>query len=526
MSELLTKDLAFANECQEHLVNGVSKLSRAVKSTLGVFGSTVLIESVHHTHGIVNTKDGVTVAKSINLLHPIENLGASVVKEAAEKTATSSGDGTTTSIVLAEALILAGIEHISETVNKTQVLRELSNAANDVVSILEKDKLDCTDDILLDVAKISCNNDERIGGIIAEAYKGVGKDGIVTVERSPNEETTFKVINGLKIERGYSSPLFAEAGKEECVMEDVSILVCDTEITTPLQLPSIFETISRTGKKLLIIAPCSSAFISASVYNSKQGQINMCIIQPPNFGYKRQEQMEDIALAVGAKCFSEKTGDDLSLIKFSDLGFADKVIVERSQTIVVGGKCDEDKVKKTAENLRESLKNRTAKHEIDYINERVASLIGGVGVIYVGGNTDLEQKELYDRAEDAVCAVRSAMEEGIVSGAGKALWEVTLPIAETKEREIANTILLQAIKEPLCQILRNADLKADAIYSKDKLAETTKGYGYDLKNDKYGNLIEMGVIDPFKVTKNALLNAVSVATTILSTNTTVTITRA
>ena len=523
MQNELVKCISFDKECRESLLNGITKLSKAVKSTMGFAGRTVVIESPEHTHGIHTTKDGWTVAKSITLENPIENLGCRILKECAERTATEAGDGTTTSVVLAEALIVAGTKMITPEMNKTQVLRELSNATNDVIEILKSSKIDCTNDILLDVAKISCNNDEYIGGIIAEAYRGVGKDGIVTVEKSINNETTFEVIDGLKFDRGYSSPLFMnDRQREECVMENVHILCCDTEISTHLQLIDIFNVIVKAGKRLLIIAPCTSEFINSMVANVVSNKIGVCIVQPPNFGYKQHEQMSDIAMAVGATHFSEKTGDDLSIIKFEDLGFAKKVIVGKKRTVIVEGNGDSELIKKTANELKNTIPNQKNKYEVDFINERIASLIGGIGVIYVGGNSELEQKEKYDRVEDGICAVRSALEEGIIAGAGKPLFEIEIPQSANKERQIANNIISFAIKEPLTQILKNADLKVEDIYN----STIPKASGYDIKTSQYGDLIEMGIIDPFKVTKNALLNAVSVAITVLSTNTTITIQRA
>jgi len=523
MSELV-KEIKFGDDCQKSLLEGVELMAKAVKSTLGTHGQTVFIESPTHVKGYTVTKDGFTVAKSITLNDPVANMACMALLEAAEKTATNVGDGTSTSIVLAEALIKGGVSKITPDLNKTEVLRETANIVETVIDILRSKKIDCTDSIMANVATISCNNDEVTGNLIAEAYKGVGKDGIVTVEKSPSHKTTFEVVNGLKVDRGYSSPLFMNnVAKEECVLENVHILVCDTEISQASQIMSILEGLFPSGKKLLIIAPCSQPFINSMVHNVLKSKIGLCIIQPPNFGYKQHEQMEDIAISVGAKYFS-KTTEDLSLITLNDLGFAEKVIVGKSKTIIVGGHGDSEEMATKAEQLKSTLSNRNAKHEIDYINERVASLIGGVGVIYVGGNTDLEQKELYDRVDDAVCAVRSAMEEGVVSGAGKALFEIDLTPQDkaSKEFKVALEIVMEAIKVPLVQILLNAGLDYKEVY-KDI---TIEGNGYNLKTKKYGNLIEMGVIDPFKVTRTALQNALSVATTILSTSASINIVRA
>jgi chaperonin GroEL len=514
--EVLTKDLLFGDDCRDSLVEGIKKLSSAVKSTLGPYGRTVLIETVHQTHGLTVTKDGVTVARSIELSNPVENMAVRIVKEAAEKTATLAGDGTSTAIVLSEALILEAIEKITPELNRTNVLKYMADISEEVINTLKKDVITCTDKILLDVATISANNDHEIGKIIADAYKSVGNDGIITIEKGYDSETRSDIINGLKVSRGYSSPLFInDWGKEECIMENVSIIVCDTEITNFLQIEEVLKVIIPERKKLLIINTLSA--------NVRDGRISACIVSPPNFGFKQHELMQDIALSVGATYFSEKTGDNLSMINFESLGFAKKVIVSSNKTVILEGGGNKELLDARVSQLRIAHDLADKKINKDFINERIASLIGGIGIIYVGGNTDMEQKELFDRVEDAVLAVKSAIEEGIISGAGKALWEIDLKtVRDNNEQTVAETIIMNAIKVPLMQILKNADLDAMSIYG----SSMPKGEGYNLKTGKYGNLIEMGVIDPFKVTRVALQNAISVAITILSTNASINIQRA
>jgi chaperonin GroEL len=484
----------------------------------------VLIETVHQTHGLTVTKDGVTVARSIELSNPVENMAVRIVKEAAEKTATLAGDGTSTAIVLSEALILEAIEKITPELNRTNVLKYMADISEEVINTLKKDVITCTDKILLDVATISANNDHEIGKIIADAYKSVGNDGIITIEKGYDSETRSDIINGLKVSRGYSSPLFInDWGKEECIMENVSIIVCDTEITNFLQIEEVLKVIIPERKKLLIIAPCSQNVINTLSANVRDGRISACIVSPPNFGFKQHELMQDIALSVGATYFSEKTGDNLSMINFESLGFAKKVIVSSNKTVILEGGGNKELLDARVSQLRIAHDLADKKINKDFINERIASLIGGIGIIYVGGNTDMEQKELFDRVEDAVLAVKSAIEEGIISGAGKALWEIDLKtVRDSNEQTVAETIIMNAIKVPLMQILKNADLDAMSIYG----SSMPKGEGYNLKTGKYGNLIEMGVIDPFKVTRVALQNAISVAITILSTNASINIQRA
>lgn len=522
------KNLQFGDEGRKKLISGVVKMSRAVKSTLGPSGNTVLIESPHHTHGITVTKDGVTVAKSIDLLDPSENLAVKMMREAAEKTATSAGDGTTTAIVLTEGLVLGGLEHIKEDMNRTEVLRHMVEISNSVVDKLKRKSKRVSSSMLLDVASISANNDKEIGRIIAEVYKDVGKTGIVTVEKSQSSETYAETTKGLKIDRGYLSPLFInDVKRDECVFEDVMVLVADMEIANILQIENVLKPIISEGKKLLIISPCNPNVVNTLAANSMKGHLKVVAVAPPNFGYKQHELMQDIAISVGATYYSEKTGDDLSHINYGDLGHASKVIVSKDKTVVIRSeaKSDEKLVEERVKQLWDSHKEATRKDDKDFILERIASLTGGIGVIFVGGQTDLEQKELYDRVDDAVCAVRSALEEGILPGAGKALLdesaELMIPADCSNEYLAAYDIVRDALMAPFQQILANAGLKPSDVYKEG----TAVGHGYNLKTGEMGDLIVMGVIDPLKVTRSALQNAVSVAVTILSTNAIITMAR-
>ena len=517
------KDLHFSEEARAKLISGITKMSKAVKSTLGPMGNTVLIESTNHTHGITVTKDGVTVAKSIQLLDPVENLAVQMMREAASRTAANAGDGTTTAIVLTEALVKLGIEELDYAENKTQVLRDMVGLTNEIVDHLKKRSRTVSKRKLLDVATISSNNDGEIGKIIADTYESVGKNGIVTVEKSQGSETGFETTNGIKIDRGYSSPLFVNnQKKDECIMEDVHILVSDAEINNILVIENILKPIINEGKKLLIVAPCSQNVINTLAANVMKNSLKLCAIIPPSFGYKQHELMQDIALSVGATYFSQNTGDDLSLMKFDDLGRAKKVIIGRDSSIILKDESHVDNkvIKERVKQLKDAHSIATKKADKDFILSRIASLTGGIGVIYVGGNTDLEQKELYDRVDDAVCAVRSALEEGILPGAGLALYQEGLLLLNSRNsaKKIAKAILGGALLEPLKQIQLNAGIENKIVYNE-------KNIGLDVKTGKEGDLIEMGIIDPMKVTKQALQNAVSVAVTILSTDAIVTMAR-
>ena len=528
------KDLHFSQDAQQKLIDGISKMARAVKSTLGPMGNTVLLESRAHTHGITVTKDGVTVAKAISLIDPVENLAVQIMREAADKTAANAGDGTTTAIVLTEALVNAGVDLMELGHNRTKILRELTQITEQIIKKLRKGSKAVTAKKLLDVATISSNNDKNIGKIIKDTYSDVGKNGIVTVEKAKGSDTTFETTQGIKIDRGWSSPLFVNnQKKDECVMEDVHVLVSDAEINNILTIENVLKPIIKEGKKLLIVAPCSTNVINTLAANVMKNSLKLCAIIPPSFGYKQHELMQDIALSVGATYFSQQTGDDLSLIGFEDLGMASKIIVGRDSSIIIKDQqhISQDKIDARVSELWDAHKITEAKDDKDFILSRIASLTGGVGVIYVGGNTDLEQKELYDRVDDAVCAVRSALEQGILPGGGLALFDQA-KICDTfvnssnisMEKSIAYAILGKALVAPLVQIFSNAgytDKEINAFVAMEQIP----GEGINVQTGEKGNMIAMGIIDPMKVTGQALTNAVSVANTILSTNAIVTMAR-
>jgi len=543
----IPKDLSFDEEARDKLISGISKISKAVKSTLGPRGNTVIIESTEHLQGLTITKDGVTVAKSIHLDDPIENLAVKMLKQASEKTANVAGDGTTTAIVLTEALVKAGQKWIQPHHNIFDIINGIRYDSDVILKNIKERSVVVTDDMLDSIASISANNDNDLGKIIAEAYKKVGRDGIVTVERSQTDQTYSEVTNGIKIDRGYTSPMFInDQRKDECIMENVKVLVCDTEINNILQIENILKPIINAGEKLLIIGTCSGNVINTLAANVQRNGLKFCNILPPSFGYKTHELMQDISFATGAKYFSEKTGDDLSIITMADLGHADKIMVGKSSTVIVKGGNISEETKTRVEELKEQQKSLTAKHERDFINERIASLVGGIACIYVGANSDIEQKEKFDRVDDSVCAVRSALQEGIVPGGGLLLYDFARHFGcscednahEIIEEDVAGEMMLrEALRAPLQQILANAGLDEKEIMSEiytpemlgtadEEPEQPINNRGYDVVGKEYGDMFEMGIVDPAKVTKEALLNAISVATTILTTNAIVTHKRA
>ena len=526
------KDIIFDDEGREKLIAGITTMAKAVKSTLGPRGRTVLIESPNHTRGITITKDGITVAKSVFLLDPVENLAVQMMRDAADRTATSAGDGTTTAIVLTEAIVKTGLDLISDRNNVTEVIRNMNDVTDGLIKRLEKRSKKVSGRTLKNVASISANNDTDLGTTIAGMYESVGKDGIVTIEDSKTSDTYTEITNGIKIDRGYTSNLFINNHKkDECIMDDVMVMVTDQEITNILSLEKVLHPVIQQGKKLLIIGTCSQNVINTLAANVVQKGLKFCNIAPPQFGYKRNELMNDIALSVGAKYYSESTGDDLSLMTIEDLGLAEKIIVGRDSTVIVRSAKVSDEINERVAQLWEAHNGSDRKDDMDFIKQRIASLTGSIGVIYVGGNSDLEQKERKDRVDDAVCAVRSAIEEGILPGGGLALFSESYTIMANADDRIdeispdmytAMHIIARAVQAPLLQIFENAG--KDGYEMMDLKFE--KDWGYDVKNEVYGDMFVMGIIDPLKVTKNALKNAVSVATTILSTNAIITMTRA
>jgi chaperonin GroEL len=513
---MVVKQVLEASEGQKKLKKGIKTIAGAVKSTLGARGRTVLIESENHIGGITVTKDGVTVAKSINLLDPVENLAVIMMRQAAERTATVAGDGTTTSIVLAEAIIDAADYFLGDEDNVTEVIREMNTITAGIVKKLDKMSKKVTGKKLYDVASISANNDKEIGKMIGDAFSQVD---MVTVENSQTTNTYVDVLKGMRIERGMTSKYFINDHKrQECVLENPYILISDHEINNLMNLEKILAPIVSQGKSLLIIGELGANALATLNMNVAQGKIKACNILPPSFGYRQKDLLDDLAIALGGTYFSENTGDDLSLITLDTLGTAARVVVSKDNTIFIPTIETADAVESHIASLKESTNGITDKNEVDFVNERVANLSGGVAVIYVGALSDIEQKEKKDRIDDAVCAVRAAKEEGILPGGGSAL-------INSRARNISDLsstaikIMHHALEAPMRQIVTNAGKDADEIIGGLLPIENE---GYDVKGEQYGDMMKLGIIDPAKVTKNALLNAVSVATTIMSTSSIIT----
>jgi chaperonin GroEL len=516
---MIVKEIHFGDDGQKKLKSGIKKIAGAVKSTLGARGRTVLIESENHVGGITVTKDGVTVAKSINLYDPTENLAVIMMRQAADKTATVAGDGTTTSIVLAEAIIDAADNYISPDHNVTEVIRKINSITKNVVSNLEKRSKKVSGRRLYDVASISANNDQEVGKMIGDAFSEVS---LVTVENSMNSETRVEIINGMRIERGYTSPYFVnDQKKQECILENPYVLICDHEINNISNLEKILAPIVSQGRSLLIIGNLGPNALQTLNVNVYQGKIKACNIMPPSFGYRQKDLLKDLAVALGGTYFSEDTGDDLSIINLIDLGRASKIIVKKDMTVFMHHAEFKENIDNHLAELNGMINQTDDQVDREFLRERIANISGGIGVIYVGAQSDIEQKEKRDRIDDAVYAVMAALEEGILPGGGIALAECASLIDDNDD--VASRIMYDALIAPFNQILINAGKNPKSIAL--NMFEN-KGWGYDVKNEVAGDMIKMGIIDPTKVTKNALLNAVSVATTIMSTNAIITNVRA
>lgn len=515
---MVVKQVYSKKEGQAKLREGIRIAEEAVCSTLGPLGNTVLIESENHVGGVTITKDGITVLRSINLLDPVENLAVNIIRQASERTATSAGDGSTTSVCLAKGIIDAADTFISESDNVSEIIRDINKLADKIDKNLAKKSRKVTGKTLLDVATISANNDKEVGKIIADVYNKVD---YVTVEKSSTTKTYTEVINGIRIPRGYTSKFFVnDFKKNECILEDAYVFITDHEINNLQVLENILKPIIQSGKPLLIIGEIDIRTLATINVNVQRGHLKCANIIPPSFGYKREELLADLAVALGGFYHSEKTGDNLENVTIESMGRASKVVVGQDSTVIIRDKSEtiEGNLQEHIKQLTESKSLLTDANDIAFIDERISSISGGVGIIKVGANTDIEQQELYDRVEDAVLAVKSAIEEGILPGGGIALLEEARELdSEEAKITVAESILREALRYPIYTILQNGGIDCSDVLLRI-YSEKQKNFGYNAKTGEYGDMYKMGVIDPAKVTKQALKNAVSVATTILSTS--------
>lgn len=513
------KELKYSQEARNSILRGVNILADAVKVTLGPKGRNVILEKSFGSP--VVTKDGVTVAKEIELEDKFENMGAQMVKEVASKTSDTAGDGTTTATVLAQAIYREGSKVVAAGANPMDVKRGIDLAVEEVVKELKKLSKPTKDQKeISQVGKISANNDETIGNIIAEAMNKVGKEGVITVEEAKGMETTLEVVEGMQFDRGYLSPYFVtDPEKMEAVLENAYLLLNEKKISSMKDLLPILEQIAKMGKPLLIIAEdVEGEALATLVVNKLRGTLKCCAVKAPGFGDRRKAMLEDIAILTGGKVISEDLGIKLENIKLNDLGQAKRIVVDKDNTTIVDGAGDQDDIEARVKQIRAQIEETTSDYDREKLQERLAKIIGGVAVINVGAATETEMKEKKARVEDALNATRAAVEEGIVPGGGVAYLRCLPALDKLKvegDKKIGVDLVKKALEEPIRQIANNAGHEGSVVVEKVK---NEKGaFGFDASADEYTDMIKAGIIDPTKVVRLALQNAASVASLMITT---------
>jgi chaperonin GroEL len=522
----MAKQLQFGEKAENSLLKGITVLNNAVKATLGPKGRNVLLDKKWGAPTI--TKDGVTVAKEIELKEPFQNMGAQLVREVASKTSDDAGDGTTTATVLAMAIFKEGMKHVVSGANPMEVRRGIEKAVEVVVDELKKMSRTVQDKKeIAQVGTISANNDPEIGGLIADAMDKVGKDGVITVEEAKSMQTTLDVVEGMQFDRGYISPYFVtDAERMECVLEDPLILIHEKKITVMKDLLPLLEQTAKRGKPLLIIAEeVEGEALATLVVNKLRGTLHICAVKAPGFGDRRKAMLEDIAILTDGNMISEDIGVKLENIKLDDLGTAKKITVDKDNTTIIEGSGDPEKIKGRIKQIKTQIEEIKSDYDREKLQERLAKIVGGVAVINVGAATETEMKEKKARVEDAMHATRAAVEEGIVPGGGVALLR-TIPALEKlklkdQDQQIGVKIVKRALEDPIREIVNNAGLEGSVIVEHVKESKN-KNYGFDANAEKYVDMMEAGIIDPTKVTRFALQNAASVAALMLTTSVMVT----
>jgi chaperonin GroEL len=518
---MAAKELHFNTDARSALKRGVDQLAEAVKVTLGPKGRNVVIDKKFGAPTV--TKDGVTVAKEIELPDALENMGAQMVKEVATKTSDLAGDGTTTATVLAQAIFREGLKNVTAGVNPMALKRGIDSAVAAVVEDLKKMSVPTKGKKeIAQVGSISANNDKEIGDLIAEAMEKVGKDGVITVEEAKGLETTLETVEGMQFDRGYLSPYFVtDPEKMESVLEDALILVHDKKISSMKDLLPILEKVAQMGKPLLIIAEdIEGEALATLVVNKLRGTLRVVAVKAPGFGDRRKAMLEDIAVLTGGQVISEEVGFKLENAVVTDLGRAKRIVVDKETTTLIDGAGDDDKIQGRIKEIKAAIDKTTSDYDKEKLQERLAKLAGGVAVINVGAATESEMKEKKARVEDALHATRAAVEEGIVPGGGVALVRAqkalkNLKLAETDE-QIGVDIIRRALEEPMRMIVQNAGAEGSIVVEKVRLSKEIN-YGYNAMTDEYEDLVAAGVIDPTKVTRTALQNAASIAGLLLTT---------
>lgn len=517
----MAKEIIFDIEARDGLKRGVDALANAVKVTLGPKGRNVVIDKSYGGPSV--TKDGVSVAKEIELKDPIENMGAQMVKEVASKTSDLAGDGTTTATVLAQAIVKEGLKNVAAGANPMDLKRGIDKAVEAVVADLKKnsEEVGNKSDKIQQVAAISANNDDSIGKLIADAFSKVGKEGVITVEEAKGTETYVDIVEGMQFDRGYLSPYFINNPEKMLVdMEHPYILLYEKKISTLKDMLPILEPVAQSGKPLLIIAEdVDGEALTALVMNKLRGALKIAAVKAPGFGDRRKAMLEDIAVLTGGTLISEEIGLTLETATVEMLGTAERVTLDKDNTIIVNGSGKKEDIKNRVEQIKAQVEVTTSEYDKEKLKERLAKLAGGVAVLYVGAASEVEMKEKKDRVDDALHATRAAVEEGIIAGGGVALVRAKAALAKIKtensDEATGVSIIERAIEEPLRQIVENAGKEGSVVVAKVK--EGKGDFGYNAKTDEYVNMFKAGIIDPTKVTRIALQNAASVAGMILTT---------
>ena len=517
----MAKEIKYNAEARELLKEGVDALADAVKVTLGPKGRNVIIDRKFGTPHI--TKDGVTVAKEVELEEPFANMGAQIVKEVASKTNDDAGDGTTTATVLAQSIIGVGIKNVTAGANPMDLKRGIDKAVAAVVENLRKQSQKVGDHIekIEQVATISANNDNTIGSLIAEAMSKVNKEGVITVEEAKGTETTVEVVEGMQFDRGYISAYFVtDTEKMEAQLDKPLILITDKKISTMKEIMGVLEPVAQNGRALVIIAEdVDGEALSSLVVNKLRGTLKIAAVKAPGFGDRRKEMLEDIATLTGGTYITEDKGYSLEDVKLEMLGTADKVTINKENTTIVDGAGRKDAIKARVNQIRNQIETTTSDYDREKLQERLAKLAGGVAVLYVGAATEVEMKEKKDRVEDALAATRAAVEEGIIPGGGVAYIRAISALDKLKGENDDETtgiaIVKRAIEEPLRQIVANAGGEGSVVVN--KVREGKGAFGYNARSDRYEDMLEAGILDPTKVARVALENAASIASMFLTT---------
>jgi chaperonin GroEL len=518
---MAAKELHFNVDARAALKRGVDQLADAVKITLGPKGRNVVLDKKFGAPTI--TKDGVTVAKEIELADPVENMGAQMVKEVATKTSDLAGDGTTTATVLAQAIFREGLKNVTAGVNPMALKRGIDKAVATVVEELKKISVPTAGKKeIAQVGAISSNNDKEIGDLISEAMEKVGKDGVITVEEAKGLETTLETVDGMQFDRGYLSPYFVtDPEKMEAVLEDAYILVHDKKISSMKDLLPILEKVAQMGKPMLIIAEdVEGEALATLVVNKLRGTLRICAVKAPGFGDRRKAMLQDVAVLTGGQVISEEVGFKLENAVVSDLGRAKRIVIDKDNTTLIDGAGEDDKIQGRVKEIKSTIDKSTSDYDKEKLQERLAKLAGGVAVINVGAATESEMKEKKARVEDALHATRAAVEEGIVPGGGVAFIRAQKALKglklEDSDEQIGVEIVRRAIEEPMRMIVQNAGGEGSIIVEKVRAAKEAN-FGYNALTDTYEDLVQAGVIDPTKVTRTALQNAASIAGLLLTT---------